>query len=132
MLFGAIPSSCALIFYFIYGEYLLSLFDEKYVEFKSVLLILSLGYWVNSLCGPTAQLMEMTIFQNEMFKVLTIVNVIGLATIPVAATYFATAGIAWVVTTTIALWNIWCVIFIRKKLGFDPSVLGLLANRSSV
>ena len=105
----------AILFLFIFSEFILSLFGEHFIVAKKALWILLLGQFFRSLSGPIAIYMNMTGKQNKLNQFLfigLIVNVIlNWFCIPV----FGMIGAAFATAFSILFWNIFAIIYSYKK-----------------
>lgn len=109
----------------IFPEFLLSLFGEEFIEGKSALVILGIGYFFSAISGSTYHILNMTGEEIKARNILVIsaaVNIIlNLILIPV----YGIIGAAVASTFTNFLWNIAAVYFIYKKHGFLTYPIGL-------
>lgn len=118
----------ALFGFWVLGGFVLALFEPAYATptMVTVLLIFGLGAAVGSACGPVEILLQLTGEQHALFRILVIVNPVGLALTAVATTLWGPIGAGIGIAATTAAWNVLAVIHARRKMGIDPSLLGLL------
>jgi len=116
----SISVGCAFI---LLGDRILGLFGSGFTEGYSVLLILTVGSLVNALAGSVNLLMMMTGHQKQVSTVVAssaLLNIIlNAALIPV----FDINGAAIATTTTMAIWNIILLIYVRKYLNINPTII---------
>ena len=116
-----------LLVFCVFGYFILGIFDKAYAT-PTILLVLityALGSTIATACGPVELLLQLTGSQNALLKILMTVNSIGLV-ITAGATYlFGPIGAAASIAATVAIWNIVAVIVARRRIGIDPSLLGL-------
>ena len=122
----AISTIVGLLILIVFGHQLLGLFDASFMSAYSVLLVLAAGYFVDSMAGPNAYLMQMTGLETTYFKIMgtcyAFVLVAQLLLVPI----YGGLGAALASACGIVIWNVWAIIVLRKRKGLDPSVFGLL------
>jgi len=87
------------------------------------------GYVVSALCGSSGYLMTMTGHDGQFLKILAVWNGLGLLALLILTAAFEGMGAAWGLFVSTAGWNLAVVIWARRHLGLDPSVLGVLAPK---
>jgi O-antigen/teichoic acid export membrane protein len=112
-----------------FGGEVLSLFAFEYREAYGLLVIMSVGVMLNSLCGSTMQLMEMSGSQKVYLRSIYRVNVVAIAlmlfllpNIPVGGDYAAAIILAY----SVFYWNLACIKHIKIKYQVDPTVFSIL------
>ena len=68
--------------------------------------------------------MNMTGHDREFLKILATFNIVGFAVLLLLTREFGAIGAAWGLLVVKAGWNIAVVIWARRNLGIDPSILG--------
>ncbi len=121
----AISTIVGLLILIMFGHQLLGLFDTSFMSAYSVLLVLAAGYFVDSMAGPNAYLMQMTGLETTYFKIMgtcyAFVLVAQLLLVPI----YGGLGAALASACGIVIWNVWAITVLRKRKGLDPSVFGL-------
>lgn len=109
------------------GPFILSIFDRAYAtpEMHAVLLLFGTGATITAACGPIELLMQLTGLQHALLRLIVIVNAIGFAVTALATWYFGAVGAAAALAVTVVTWNVWALLIARRRIGIDPSVLGL-------
>jgi O-antigen/teichoic acid export membrane protein len=112
----------------IFGKNLLQLFDPDYVHAYGALVLLALATLFDSLCGPTAALMQMTKLENAYLKLIAAVYaLVILLQLLLVPTYgimaAALCNLAGVIT-----WNLIAVYQLRKHIGVDPAITGIMRS----
>ncbi len=107
-----------LVVYFIFPHQIMNVFGREFSPGTSVLIILSIGQFINALCGSVGYIMQMTdhqkLFQHVIF-VAAIINIImNYFLIPV----YGINGAAFASIASMVFWNAALVAFIKRKLGF--------------
>lgn len=124
---GFIFSLAVFALYALFGDVILSLFGEHFAEGTSVLLILSLGLLVDAATGPTRIVMNMTGHERQYVMIFGTVMGLGflvqLAIIPL----FGLVAAAGVNAGARIISQIALVIWARRHVGIDPSVLGVFS-----
>jgi O-antigen/teichoic acid export membrane protein len=110
----------------LFGRQLLGIFDASFAASYAVLMVLCLGYAIDSLSGPNAYLMQVVGLERQylriMFVVYCIVLGLQLALIPRYGAIAAAGANAF----GTCLWNIAAIWLLRHKIGVDPSILSLV------
>jgi O-antigen/teichoic acid export membrane protein len=123
---GFILALLVLAAYTIFAGPILSIFNPSYATpaLKATLIIFGIGATIGTACGPVELLLQLTGRQHALFKLLMIVNLVGLA-VTAAATYLlGPVGAALSISGTIAAWTILGVLIARRTLGINPSIFG--------
>ncbi|AEQ53112.1 lipopolysaccharide biosynthesis protein [Pelagibacterium halotolerans] len=126
----AIPTLMVFITFVFFGREILSLFGEGFESGYGALLILSAGNLVNALSGPTAQIMEMTGAERPYLRMILVTNILALIVILSLTPVFGVIGAAIGVAFGMSAWNIWCILYARKTMGIDPSILAAFQRRT--
>ncbi len=109
------PILVVLIFF---PDFILLHFGQEFVSASFVLIILAIGQFINSVCGPVGHILNMTdsqkVFRNIMFIVLILNFFLNYLLIPV----FGINGAAIATAVSVASWNLIAIIYIYKKMGF--------------
>jgi len=92
--------------YWLLGRFALSLFDPAYVEAWGVLMILSAGQLVNTICGPNNFLLKMTGHERIYFTSVSLWGIFAIVTIYLASSNFDILGAAAATTSTIIGMNL--------------------------
>lgn len=123
------PSLFVAVALVVFGYPLLALFGPGFETSYIALLILIFGQVVHAAVGPVLGLLSMTGHQKlcaKVFAVSAAVNVIlNAILIPVAGI----SGAAIATATSVAIWNIWLLIAVMRKLDLYPSLLMSGAKR---
>ena len=107
------------------GKYLLAFFDPGFVSAYPVLLIVALGCVVDAMSGPSAYLMQMTVYEKLYLRVMLVSYLFVLSCQLVLVPRFGIIGAACSSTAGVILWNVWSIYILRRKAGLDPSLLSL-------
>lgn len=129
LLASATAAVCFFVLVF-FGGWILNLFGENFDQAYPALLIVAGAYFVNTLTGPSSVLLEVTGHERAAFVRLTLVNAISIVAMPVAVWLFAGTGVAVCLAFSIVGWNVSAVMFARRTIGVDPSLLGLRFGKS--
>lgn len=121
----AIPTLTVFIGFVFFGRQILALFGEGFESGYAALLILSAGNLVNALSGPTAEIMEMTGAERPYLRIIVGTNILALILIASLTPALGVIGAALGVAFGMSAWNIRCILYARKKLDIDPSILSI-------
>lgn len=114
----------------IFGHAILGIFGEGYQIGYVPLLILVCGQMVNALSGSVSFLMTMTGHQRESLHILVIAAGLNLMLQLALIPNFGMLGAAIATALATVFWNLFMRQYIRKTMGFDPSVLILFRRKS--
>jgi O-antigen/teichoic acid export membrane protein len=112
--------SLFLMFWLSASELLTVLFGKEFSSAAIVLVILSIGQFVNTLAGPVAQLMIMSRFQNQWMILSAVAFTLNLILCFVLIPKYESIGAAIAVSLVNAILHILGVIYIRFKLEITP------------
>ena len=121
-----------LVGFLFFGPFILSIFDPAYAtpQTHTILMIFAIGASFASACGPIELLLQLTGLQNQLMKILLIFNAIGLVITAIATYLFGPIGSAASIAGTWIAWNIIAVMIAKRRIGVDPSLLGLIGQPS--
>ncbi|TKB29664.1 MAG: lipopolysaccharide biosynthesis protein, partial [Mesorhizobium sp.] len=128
---GSAIALCVLASFWIFGDFILSIFNPAYATptMRATLVIFGIGATFGTACGPIEVLLQLTGLQHALFKVLVIVNVVGLCVTAVATYYLGSIGAALSIAGTVIAWTAFGVLIARRRIGINPSILGLSLDR---
>ncbi|WP_164860836.1 lipopolysaccharide biosynthesis protein [Parasedimentitalea marina] len=115
-----------IIGYFLAGKFLLNLFSPEFTSAYTTLLILAVGFVVNTLAGPTSPLLQMSGHAAALARFQLIANVGSLCCMPLFIPLFGIEGAAVCITGSMITWNVQAWLYARKKLKIDPTIISLL------
>lgn len=123
---STVVAAFVLCVFFAGGYVLLGVFNPQYAipEGVAVLLVLALGQGATALCGATNVVLQMTGHQVPFLKILVISGVIGTMLMVILALAIGVLGAAIGSACTAIAWNGLAVLYARKHIGVDPSILG--------
>ena len=105
------------------GKPLLAVFDPAYQSAYPLLLILGLGYAIDSLAGPTAYLMQMTSLEGAYLRIMAVVYAFVLSLQILFVPIYGAIAAAGATALGVALWNIIAIYQLRRSIGVDSSIL---------
>lgn len=114
------------------GKQTLRIFGPEFVSGYSALLVLIVGQSVKSLFGSVSSLLDMTGNQKISILALSISAVMGITANFALIPIWGMLGAAWAKTLTFIAWNIIMYIYVKWKMGLDPtliSVIGLVVKK---
>jgi O-antigen/teichoic acid export membrane protein len=126
---------CVLAAFWLFGGFILSIFNPAYdtPTMRTTLVIFGIGATFATACGPIEILLQLTGLQHALFKVLVIVNVLGLAATAATTYYFGPVGAAVTIAGTVIAWTALAVSIARRRIGINPSIFGLaMGNAAAV
>ena len=102
----------------LFSESILSLFGHEFIIGKNILIILSIGQAFNISLGSVAFLLTMTGNEKIMQKIMLSSAIINILLSILLFQLLGAVGIALSTTISIAIWKIWALLVVKKKLGF--------------
>lgn len=124
---SAVASLAGLAF-IIFAEPVLSLFGAEFVAASPVLVILIVGQLVNALCGSVSILLTTTYHENETTRAVLISAGLNLIASLLLIPAWGAVGAAVASTISLIYWNIHLVVYSRRKLGIDTTILGIFSK----
>lgn len=101
-----------------FPESLLELFGPEFVEAKSSLYILIVGYGFNAFAGPVDLILQMTGKQKTFQWILISSTVLNIALNALLIPAYGMEGAAIATTVSLILWNLSSLIYARRSFGF--------------
>lgn len=100
------------------ADFLLAFFGDGFTGGNTALIIITIGFWLNALTGNVDQVLNMT-GNQKVLQNITILGfianvVLNMALIP----RYGINGSAMASLVTNVLFNVTCMLYIKKKLGF--------------
>jgi O-antigen/teichoic acid export membrane protein len=114
------PSLAIAVILVAFGSMVLRLFGPGFEQGYAMLLILTLGQVINAFTGPVTSLLTMTGHQIVTARVLSLSAILGVA-FGLAFTWrWGSIGTAIAFSGAMALWNVWLIVFVIRKLEICP------------
>ncbi|QDC11297.1 lipopolysaccharide biosynthesis protein [Oceanicola sp. D3] len=110
----------------IWGSEILRIFGAGFSQAYLPLVIMAFGFAVNGLNGSSGVLLGMSGHEKAIARIFVVCNGISLLTLPVFCWFGGTLGAALSVALTSISWNLWSLVYCRRHLGVDPSVLSFI------
>lgn len=121
-LLGGGFSIVGLIIFWLFGSFLLRFFGADFDSAYPALIIMSVGYAINSLAGPTSPLMMMGGRALHLSQMQILSNLLALGALPFAIEAYGINGAAVCILFAQVFWNIIAWIYCRRVFGVDPTV----------
>ncbi len=102
-----------------FPEKILSIFGEGFEKGASVLMILAIGQFINTACGPVTYLLNMTGHEKLMQKNVFFCLLVGIPLSVFLIESYGVVGAAIATTTMISMQNVISIIFIKKSLNIS-------------
>jgi O-antigen/teichoic acid export membrane protein len=126
----AVTTMIGVVVEVLFGRQLLGIFDASFAAYYPILMMLCLGYAIDSLSGPNAYLMQVVGLERSYLRIMAVVYcivlVLQLALIP----HYGAIAAAGANAFGTCLWNIAAIWLLRRKIGVDPSILSLFKSVS--
>lgn len=124
-----IPSVVGYLIVVFYGANILDLFGNGFGSAHCVLILISTGSLVNTICGPTGYLLQMTGHQRAYLNIMLITYAILTALQLIVIPLYGATGAASISLSGMIIWNLWSRSFAVRQLGVDPTIFALFARR---
>ncbi|MEP7173168.1 MAG: polysaccharide biosynthesis C-terminal domain-containing protein [Aestuariivirga sp.] len=124
----AIPTLAGLLFLALIGGWLLRLFDPSFVSAYPILLILGIGFTFDAAAGPTGYMLQMVGKENAYLKIMACAYAVTLGLQCIFIPLFGAYGAAIPNALGLILANIFIIRTVKRELGIDPSLIGLLRS----
>jgi len=102
------------------GHWVMMMFGSEYAQGALVLVILSIGQFVNALTGSVGYLLMMSGNESKLQNLTLWTTLLMLAAAVGLIPHWGGIGAALAVTLAVILSNIWSVIVIKSQLGIAP------------
>ncbi len=119
----AIPAAVLLI---VAGRPLLEVYGSEFVGGYNALVWLSIGQLGTALGGSVVQLMTMTGYHRFAARMMAASAVVNLTLNFLLIPRYGMMGAGIATATSIVLVNLGMVVFVRRRLGFDPTLFGFI------
>jgi O-antigen/teichoic acid export membrane protein len=123
--FSSLFAAAIALLLIIFGKSALRLFGVSFPEAYFALLILLAGGLVNSLTGSVGYLLVMTGRQKAALFILIGALAVSLSVNLLLIPRFGATGAAIASSLALASWNLAMAIHVRRRMGVDPTVLGM-------
>ena len=112
------------LIYALFGHWILLLFGADFTAGYTPLIILSIGQVVNAGMGSSGVLLQMTGHEREVAKGLAIALIFNIMANLILIPIWGATGAAVGASGNMILWNIFLTVWVRRKLGIRPTVMG--------
>lgn len=116
------PALAATIVLLVLGRYILSVFGHGYTAGYEALCVLAVGCLISAGAGPVMLLLNMTGFERVSARVLGICAVVDIVLNIAFVHEFGYLGAAWASALTMALWNVWLAVMVKRHLGIQSFI----------
>jgi O-antigen/teichoic acid export membrane protein len=124
----AIPTLAGLLFLALIGGWLLRLFDPSFISAYPILLILGVGFTFDAAAGPTGYMLQMVGKENAYLRIMACAYAFTLGLQCIFIPLFGAYGAAIPNALGLILANIFIIRTVKRELGIDPSLIGLLRS----
>jgi O-antigen/teichoic acid export membrane protein len=114
----------------LFGRQLLGIFDASYAASYPILMVLCLGFAIDSLSGPNSYMMQVVGLERSYLRIMFVVYCIVLALQVVLIPRYGAIAAAGANALGTCLWNVTAIWLLRRKIGVDPSILSLFKSAS--
>lgn len=121
----ALTTMIGVIVEVLFGRQLLGIFDASFVASYPVLMVLCVGYAIDSLSGPNAYMMQVVGLETPYLRIMAVVYGVVLSLQLLLIPHYGAIAAAGANAFGTCLWNIAAIWLLRRKIGVDPSILSL-------
>ena len=122
----AVASLVVFIVIILFGDNLLRIFGDQYVEAKLLLTILVCGHLFNALTGPVGRLLMMSGYEKDIRNSSIVVAILGIALAFVLVSWYGVYGAAVATAVTVAVQNVFLAYLVNSRLKI--SLLKIYSN----
>lgn len=108
------------------GDWILSLFGGDFTSSYSALLVLVMGQMMNTLSGASMHVLMLTGHHRAAAVIMASAALANVLLNFILIPQFGMLGAALATAFSLAGWNVGMVIYARRRLGLDPSILAVL------
>ncbi len=113
-------------------QWILLLFGQEFQQSGTVLIILTIGQLVSVAAGSVGLLLVMTGHERNTLVAIAISSVATVILNAILIPRWGIEGAAVATTTSMILWNIILITQVRRRLGIDPTMLGILGFQGNL
>ena len=110
------------------GKSILNLFGEGYSQAYFILCVLCLGTMINAFTGVCSATMTVSGHEKQGFKIICFVNISAFILLFPLVSFYGVLGGAITLVASQVVWNVACVVFLRKTIGIDTSILSIFSS----
>ncbi len=119
----------ALLVIMLFSKELLSMFGDEFVVGYAVLIILTIGQFINASSGSVGYVLQMTDRQTAFQYVILFASVVNVILNYALIPKYGINGAAYASMGSMILWNIILVIYVKMKLGFYTVYIPYLSEK---
>jgi len=128
----SLVTCCALLLLYLAGQPLLEfLFGEAYAQSWRPLMLLTAGQTVVAFFGVSWVVLSVAGGERKLALAYAVSTATGIVVAIILAPQYGAVGAAWAALVGNVLHSGLCWIFVKRDIGVDGSVFGLLATRRS-
>ncbi|MFN0190399.1 MAG: lipopolysaccharide biosynthesis protein [Aestuariivirga sp.] len=124
----AVPTLLGYVFLALIGSWLLSMFDPSFTSAYPLLLILAAGFTFDAIAGPTGYILQMTGNEKTYLAIMACCYAGTLLLQCLLIPHFGPYGAAIPTALGIVVANLLIIRAVRRSLGIDPSIFGVVAR----
>jgi O-antigen/teichoic acid export membrane protein len=124
----ALPTLLGYLFLALAGSWLLSMFDPSFTSAYALLLILAAGFTFDAIAGPTGYILQMTGKEKTYLAIMAGCYAGTLISQCFLIPHFGPFGAAIPTALGIVVANLLIIRAVRRSLGIDPSIFGVVAR----
>lgn len=103
----------------IFNESILGIFGDEFIPGSVVLIILLIGRFINSFSGSTGLILQMTGHQKVYRNIVAVALILNIVLNLILTPLYGYVGTAVATVISIAVWNIWAAVYIKRKLHIE-------------
>lgn len=111
-------ASVPIMFFVFYSEWFMGLFGAQYRTGAIILIILSVGQFVNVSFGSVGYLLSMTGRENSLRNIMLTSSAINIILSIIGVKLYGYVGVAYATAFSTILWNALSLIVVKRHLGF--------------
>ncbi|MGB3757877.1 MAG: flippase [Rivularia sp. (in: cyanobacteria)] len=107
----------------VFGDWFLLLFGQEFTQGKDALIILCIGQLVNAAAGPVGLILNMSGHENYTAMSIGSSAILNVVLNAILIPQSGIQGAAIATASSMVMWNIISFIWVKKKMGIDPSII---------
>lgn len=123
-------ATIGIIFFALYGKFILQLFGEQFISGYPSLLILAAAQLFLAGIGPVAILLNITGHQNQCLFAFGVSIIIGVILEYYLVQYYGLIGAGGMVFLVSVFWSIWLHFLVKRFLGIHSSIFSFFVVRN--
>lgn len=124
--FASAPALFLSLIVLSFSDLVLGIFGSEFKEGELLLVVLVLAQLLNAFFGSTGLALAQLGFVKESFRIKLAALFLTIVLVALGGSVSGALGVAVGYLLGNVIWNVWIVVFLRKQVGVDPTILSWL------